>query len=237
MRAPRPRVLGHRGASGHRPENSLAAFREAIRLGADGVELDVQTTSCGRLVVYHDWEVPGLGPIAGLRFETLREAWLSNGEPIPSLEEALEEIQGAGGAGGPSGGRAIEVWIELKSLPRSADGALLQVIEGSPAPARCAVHSFDHRIVARLGEKRPMLRRGILSASYPLDPVGPMQAAGANTLWQEWHLVDGELVAAVHRSGGEVMAWTVNDAEAARRLAELGVDGLCGNWPERLRVR
>jgi glycerophosphoryl diester phosphodiesterase len=98
------------------------------------------------------------------------------------------------------------------------------------------VHSFDHRIVSRLGGARPGLRRGILSASYPLDLIGPMRAAGARWLWQEWHLIDAELVAAVHRTGGEVIAWTVPDAPEARQLAALGVDVLCGNFPDRLRL-
>ena len=131
---------------------------------------------------------------------------------------------------------SAEVWIEVKTLPVSADVALLEAIDRAPAPERCAVHSFDHRIVRRLGERAPALRRGVLSASYPIDPMGPMQAAGANTLWQEWHLIDSELVAAVHRKAAELVAWTVNDPGVARRLAELGVDALCGNFPERLRI-
>ena len=128
-----------------------------------------------------------------------------------------------------------EVWIELKALPESRDTTLLAAIDRSPLPDRCAVHSFDHRIVARLGRLRPSLRRGILSTSYPVDPVSPLVAAGGSALWQEWHLIDSPLVEAVHRSGGEIVAWTVNDAETARRLERFGVDAVCGNWPDRLR--
>jgi len=223
MTPSRPRILAHRGASGSRPENSLAAFREAIRLGADGVELDVHSTADGALVVHHDAEIPGLGPIPGQALEAIRTIRLA-GEPIPTLAEALEVLDG------------LEVWVELKSLPASADAALLTTLAGGPHPDRYAVHGFDHRIVARLGAQDPSLRRGILSASYPLDPIGPMTAAGANTLWQEWRLIDDQLVAAVHRSGGELIAWTVNTAAAAVRLSALGVDALCGNFPERLRV-
>lgn len=188
------------------------------------MELDVHTTRDGALIVQHDGEIPGLGLIAELDRATVRRRRLSNGEPIPLLEEALAVLQG------------VEVWIELKSLPPTADAALLEAIDRSPEPAHCAVHSFDHRIVARLGARRPGLRRGILSTSYPVDPIGPLLAAGANTLWQEWHLIDPELVAAVQRSGAQLIAWTVDDPGIARRLAELGVDGLCGNFPERLRV-
>jgi glycerophosphoryl diester phosphodiesterase len=220
---PAPRILAHRGASGHQPENSLAAFREAIRLGADGVELDVHASMDGELVVHHDPVIAGVGPIGERELAAIRKTRLSNGEPIPTLAEALEVL-------GP-----VEVWIELKSLPASADARLLSVMDAAAPGSRCAVHSFDHRIVARLGEQRPELRRGILSGSYPLDPVTPLRATGATALWQQWQLIDRELAAAVHRGGAELIAWTVNDRATAMTLARLGVDALCGNYPERLR--
>jgi len=219
-----PRILAHRGASGHALENSLAAFAAARKLGADGVELDVHATADGILLVHHDAEIPGRGAIADLTGGELATLLLSNGEPIPTLPQALQELAG------------LEVWIEVKSLPASADRALLAAIDGAPTPDRLAVHSFDHRIVARLGALRPALHRGILSTSYPLDQSGPMVAAGATALWQEYRLIDTELVAAIHRRGGEVVAWTVNDAATARELGALGVDALCGNYPERLHL-
>lgn len=224
MSLSQPRILAHRGASGAEPENSLAAFRAAIQQGADGVELDVHASRDGALIVRHDAEIRGLGVIAELDGNRIATARLSNGEPLPHLQDALAVLAGA------------EVWIELKSLPMAADVALLEAIDRAPEPTRCAVHSFDHRIVARLGARRPGLRRGVLSSAYPVDPIAPLRAAGANTLWQQWHLIDLELVAAVHQAGAQLIAWTVNDTGTARRLAELGVDGLCGNFPERLRV-
>jgi glycerophosphoryl diester phosphodiesterase len=223
MSAPLPRILAHRGASGHRLENSLDAFQEARRLGADGVELDVHASRDGALIVHHDPELPGIGPIASLDRSRVLETRLSNGEPIPELSAALATLSG------------MDVWIELKTLPAAADAELLATIAGSPTAERCSVHSFDHRIIARLGREHPSLSRGILSASYPVDPVAPLAAAGANTLWQEWHLIDAELVASVHRAGAKLIAWTVNDAATAQQLAALGVDALCGNFPERLR--
>lgn len=222
MARARPTILAHRGASGHRCENSLEAFREARTLGADGVELDIHATSDGALIVHHDPDLPGLGSIAKLSLEQVRQHRLSNGEQVPDLSAALAVLAG------------MEVWIELKALPSSADAALLEAIDGSPDPEFCAVHSFDHRIIARIAAKRPELRRGILSASYPVDPLAQLVAAGANTLWQEWHLIDTQLVHAIHRMGAKLIAWTVNDAAIGRRLTELGVDGLCGNFPERL---
>ncbi|MGQ0701503.1 MAG: glycerophosphodiester phosphodiesterase [Gemmatimonadales bacterium] len=230
----RPRVIAHRGASGHWPENSLAAFREAIRSHADGIELDVHVAASGQLIVHHDPEIRYLGPIARLDLPSLRRATLANGEPIPTLEEAL----GAIGETLQSGRnpKPAEVWIELKALPPRADPILFRTIDRAPPQVVCSVHSFDHGIIARLGRARANLPRGILFDSRPADPITALQAAGARVLWQEWRSINAELVVAVHAAGYEIIAWTVNDSAVAARLAGLGVDGLCGNWPERLRV-
>lgn len=219
-----PRILAHRGASGYAFENSLAAFREARRLGATGVELDIHPSADGALIVHHDPEIEGAGAISSLRLEEIRAIRLPNGEQIPTLPEALDTCQG------------LEVWIEVKVLPRELDDRLLGTVAAGD-PALIGVHGFDHRIIARLGERRPKLRRGVLSVSYPVDPVTPMIAAGAMALWQEWHLIDPELVQTVHRSRGEIIAWSVPDATTAVHLAAMGVDALCGNYPDRLQIR
>jgi glycerophosphoryl diester phosphodiesterase len=217
-----PLIIAHRGASGHAPENSLEAFRLAAQLGADGVELDVHATSDGEIVVFHDEVIPGIGPIREAPVERVRQARLPNGEPIPLLSEVLDAIP------------ALDIWIEVKGLDDRWDASLLGAIERAVRPDRCAVHSFDHRVVARLGGHRPGLRRGVLSASYPLDPAAQLAGTGATVLWQEWHLIDRALVAKLHGAGAQVIAWTVNEPDTATRLRSLGVDGLCGNFPERL---
>lgn len=215
-------MIAHRGASGHAVENSLEAFRKAAELGADGVELDVHATSEGRFVVFHDHSLPSGRLIRDLPTAEVRAHRLSNGEPIPFLEEVFGAIPG------------LAIWIEVKGLEPAWDLALLSLIDAAPAPDRCAVHSFDHRIIARLGRIRPSLPRGALSSSYPTDPLAPLVASGATTLWQEWRLIDRPLVEQVHRSGRRIIAWTVNDRANALRLRDMGVDGLCGNYPERL---
>jgi glycerophosphoryl diester phosphodiesterase len=220
----KPAVLAHRGASGYELENSLAAFRRARELGADGVELDVHATRDGVLLVHHDLELPGAGPIPALTASEAARIRLPNGEPVPTLAQALDTLGD------------LQVWVEVKTLPASDDEVLLRTLAQGPCPAGYAVHSFDHRIVARLGARSETLRRGALSASYLLAPLFALTCAGADTLWQEAHLIDAALVALLHGSGRRIIAWTVNDDQEARRLACLGVDGLCGNYPDRLRA-
>jgi glycerophosphoryl diester phosphodiesterase len=220
----RPSVIAHRGASGYEYENSRAAFRRAVMLDADGVELDVHATSDGAIVVHHDPEIPGFGPIAQFSRTEARQVRIRNGEPLPLLSEILELV----------GDR--EVYVEVKSLPEIHDEALLAVLARGPAPARYSVHSFDHRIVRRLGSCQPEVRRGILLSAYLDDPVAAMRAVGATTLWQEWQQVDRDLVSRVHEAGFSIIAWTVNEIGDLERMARLGVDGLCGNYPDRIRV-
>ena len=220
----RPSIIAHRGASGYEYENSRAAFRRALMLDADAIELDVHATCDGILVVHHDAEVPGVGPIAELTLAQARQLRIRNGETLPLLQEVLDLVG------------ELTVWIEVKGLRPEHDQALLAVLNAGPAPERYAVHSFDHRIVKRLGEARPELRRGILLTAYLEDPVAALQAVGASALWQEWQQVDDELVQRVHAAGAEVIAWTVNEIGDLERLVRLGVDGLCGNYPDRIRV-
>lgn len=221
---PRPAVLGHRGASAYAYQNSLAAFRLAREMGADGIELDIHATSDGVLVVHHDAEIAGVGLIAAHRFADLARVTLPNGEPVPTLPDALTAAEG------------LAVWIEVKTLPAAYDGRLLDAIARGPHPDRYGIHAFDHRIIARLGALAPTLRRGVLSASRAIDPVAPVVAAGAEVLWQESTLTDADLVAALHAAGKQVIAWTPNEPGELARLVAIGVDGLCSNHPDRARL-
>jgi glycerophosphoryl diester phosphodiesterase len=215
----RPFVIAHRGASTVEVENSLAAFRAAGRLGADGVELDIHATGDGALIVHHDDTIAGVH-IPTSTASAVRAQRLANGEPAPLLEEALAAID-----------PRLRVYVEVKTLPPAADARLLAVLDAGPNPAGYAVHGFDHRILARLGRARPTLPRGVLSTAYPIRPLVPLQDVGAVALWQHWALVDAELVATLHVAAAQLIVWTVDDAEEMAQLARTGVDGVCTNHP------
>ncbi len=217
---PPPLVIAHRGASAYELENSLAAFRAAGRLGADAVELDVHATVDGSLFVHHDETIEG-HDIPRLTTSETAAFRLSNGEPLPTLDQALQAI-----------GARLRVFIEVKSLPPEFDDRLFEAMQRGPNPAGYAVHAFDHRIVRRLGEKRAGLPRGVLSSAYPVRPLAALEDAGATMLWQERRLVDRALVETLHGAGCSLFAWTVNEARAMEQLLALGVDGLCSNFPD-----
>jgi glycerophosphoryl diester phosphodiesterase len=214
-------VIAHRGASTRETENSLAAFRAAGPLGADAVELDIHATTDGALIVHHDEMIAGRYHIPQLTARRVRELRLPNGEPVPTLPEALA-------AAGPR----LGVFVEVKSLAPQYDERLFDALAQGPNPAGYAIHAFDHRIVRRLALERPALSRGVLSSSYLVRPLAALEDARATTLWQERTMVDRALADVLHEAGMRLIVWTVDDPVEMRRLLELGVDGLCTNQPD-----
>ncbi len=215
-----PLIIAHRGASGYEFENSLAAFRAARDRGADAVELDIHATADGAFVVHHGHR-HGPTRISQTSLRDLRAVPIANGEPLPTLEEALAIIV-------PS----MIAFVEIKNLPPSLDEKLFETIERSGAPDRVALHGFDHRVIHRLGERRPHIRRGVLLASYPMHPIRCLQDADASILWQHFDYVDQPLVSLVHDAGMLLYVWTVNEPDQQKRFAALGVDGLCTDFPD-----
>jgi glycerophosphoryl diester phosphodiesterase len=220
----RPLIIAHRGASGVEVENSLAAFRAADRQGADAVELDIYSTADGALVVHHGERVGGLHiPHASLR--EIRGRPLANGEPIPTLEDALAVIV-----------PRMIAFVELKSVATRDEERLFDAIERCGAPEKVALHGFDHRVVHRMGERRPHIRRGVILASHPADPIRCLEDADATILWQERQSVNESLVTTVHGAGMQLFVWTVNDPADVVRFAKAGVDGICTDYPDLARA-
>jgi glycerophosphoryl diester phosphodiesterase len=218
----RPQSIAHRGASSHEYENSRAAFRKARHTGAEAVELDVHATRDGAIVVHHDPVLAELGRIGDLTLDRVQQSRLPNGEPIPLLSEALPLLRG------------LDVWVEVKGLEEYFDAVLLRTLAEGPEPDRYGVHSFDHRLVRRLGIREPGLRRGVLLCARVVDPIPVLDAAGASVLWQSAEWVDRQLVATLHGANRRIIAWTANDEADIGRLSALGVDGICTDHPERV---
>lgn len=215
----KPLVIAHRGASATEVENSLAAFRAAAPLGADAIELDVHATADGEIIVYHDGTVHGIH-IPQARAHSIAKLRLANGEPIPTLSQALAAIP-----------RRLRVFVEVKTLDARWDDRLLEVLDAGPNPANYAVHSFATHVLQRLGAKRPSLARGVLSESYPRHPRTMLTSVGASALWQERSVIDEVLVRAVHSAGAEILVWTVDTPAQMNQLVAWGVDGICTNFP------
>jgi glycerophosphoryl diester phosphodiesterase len=220
-------IIAHRGMPREAPENTLLAFRRALDAGADGIELDVHGTSDGVVVVHHD---PGYRPtrdyysdqrirIAELAFAEIRGGPAANVE-IPSLDEVLALVRDA-----------AVVYVEIKAP--EIEAAVVASIQGHGTS--CAVHSFDHRISAKVHALSSEIPTGVLLSSYLVEPSVALRAANARDLWQQREFVDRALIEACHAEQGRVIAWTVNDPDEARRLRDWGIDGICTDDARALR--
>jgi glycerophosphoryl diester phosphodiesterase len=234
---PFPFVIGHRGSPRAAPENTLASFRQAARDGATWVEFDVSLTSDRRAVIFHDDDLDrtsdGTGPLAAMPFDALRNldagSWFSPtfaGEPVPTLEEALELFAELGLCFNmeikPDRGREVETAEVALAIARDCWPAHL------PAPL---ISSFSRASVAAAKEVQPGWPRDLLFDRVTEDwkDVGAQLdviSFGAN----HQHL-NAETIRAMHEAGYGVMAYTVNDTERARTLKSWGVDGIFTDIP------
>lgn len=235
-----PLVLGHRGASGEAPENTLAAFRLALAQGADGVELDVWRCASGEVVVVHDERT---GRVAGAdlavpdaSFAALRAldvgAWKGEafrGERVPLLAEALEALPGA------------VVNVELKSRGRDLRlaRAAADVVAQAGAAGRVIVSSFDWRLLVAFRLAAPGVPVGLLfdgERAWRLRLAAALRLLGPSAVHPDRRLVTPERAKAWGARGLAVNVWTVDDPAEAAALARLGVAALITNVPARIRA-
>ena len=247
----RPAVVAHRGASVLAPENTLVAFRRAIALGASAVEIDVQRTRDGALVVLHDatlsrttdaeFRLPGRGPwrVADLTYDEVATldagSWHDRayaGERVPLLGEVLALLHGTGTGlllevKSPASAPGIEADLhaELRSAPRYLADALWE--------QRLVVQSFDHDSMRRFKEQSPDVPVGLLGA--PPRRRLPELATWADQVNPRHRSLRASYVDAVHDAGLACQVWTVDRATDMLRAAALGVDGVITNRPDVLR--
>lgn len=229
--------IGHRGAAGTHPENTMVSFRRALELGVDGIEFDVQRTRDGHLVVIHDGMVDrttnGSGLVMSFTLEELKALDAGSlkgaqfaGEPIPTLQELIRSTP-----------RELFLFLELKAGSIHYPGIeeeLVQQLHQEGALGRVQVSSFDHHALKRVGELDPAIPLGVLYSERLLDPVGMAKAIGAEALHPAWEWITPDFVAAAHEAGLKVNTWTVNHPFAIERLRQFGVDGIMSDYPDRL---
>ncbi len=219
-----PLVIAHRGASAERPENTLSAFRRALALDVDGIELDVHVTRDGVPVVFHDPTLRRMtgatGRIVGKTWADLRALRIRNTETIPRLVDVLRLTRGL-----------AVVQIEMKSGPVAP---LIRAIQTAHAAEWVILASFDHRLVASARDLAPGIPRMLISEGReaPAALVRKLGACGAGGLSVNHRAIrSAAWVRHFHQRGLIVWTWTVNDPGTARRLAGWGVNALLGDDP------
>ncbi len=230
--SPAPWIVGHRGAAGEEIENTLKSVLLAIEQRADLVEIDVQLTADGDLVVFHDWTLERLAgrpeTVEQMPLDRLRGVRLlgthGNGGRIASLDEILTAV--------PDG-----VALNLEIKRRGADRQLLasRLLRGIAGRPGVLVSSFDWELLTILRS---------LDADLPLAPLGKKNRSalaragkrlGAVSLHAHRRISTAYLMRLAKRDRRPVLAYTVNEPEEARELLALGVAGLFTDFPGRLR--
>jgi len=229
-------VVAHRGASGHAPENTLAAFRRAVELGANFIETDLQLSRDARFVAIHDDTLDrttsGHGPVHGLALAELREldagSWFGPqfaGERIPTLEEILRFACESD----------VVFYLEIK--PGGAWGlehALVGALQDAGEAVRAVILSFEPASLAAVRRLEPTLMTGFLFDQADAGVVQQAVRAGVRQLAPRGDLVTPALVAQARRADLQVVTWTINEPAHMRALIATGVDGIMTDYPDRL---
>ena len=229
-------VWGHRGASGYVPENTLPAFMKAFEMGADGIELDVQLTKDGEMVVIHDETVDrvsdGKGFVKDYTLRELKRLDVSRVMPdygtvrIPTLSEVLEELRP----------KNIEINIELKTgliFYPGLEQKVIDLVSDLQMIDRIWCSSFNHETVCRIKKICPQMRCGFLITDIMMDVADYTKRYGMDALHPaEYHLQDPLFIERAKAQKLKLHVWTVNQEECMRSFALQGVDALITNYPD-----
>ena len=228
--------IAHRGASGGAPENTLAAFKKAIEIGVDAVELDLHGTAGGEIVAIHDATLDRTtnmsGPIKQTTLKAIKRAdagaWFNpefTGESVPTLAEALACITDD----------AIAV-LEIKDGPIAE--AVVQKICEMHLLERTVIISFHASVLKTVRSLEPRIPTGWLIGSsngytHPIQLCQHLSALGSSLLNVNHQLITEEFAYEVRRRGIALWSWTVDDIERMRQMCAFGVQGITSNYPER----
>ncbi len=238
MNKHKPIVIGHRGAAGEAPENTLASFALALEQGAEGIELDVHITKDGEIVVCHDATLDrttnGSGLICDHSWSELKSldagSWFSEaftGERLPLLREVFDLLP-----------RGFFINVEVKhAYEGRMEKALLAFLRESSRMEDVVISSFDHKVIRRIKQAEPGVKVGLLYAANLIDHAAYAGQMGVEvfSLHPHHQCIEQEDVAAAVSSGLAVYPYTVNDLADYHRMIASGVSGIITDYPARLR--
>lgn len=216
-------IVGHRGACGDAPENTLRSFTRAIELGCHRAELDVQVSADGVAVVMHDATVDrttnGEGAVSALTVKQLKTLDAGAGEKIPTLEEVMVLCR-----------RQIDLQIELKA--EKSPSLVADLIERAWEPEKTVVTSFDLELLDEFAALMPTIPLGLLNRDPALDMIGVASAHRHGWICPRADIAIADAVARAHRSGLKVYVYHVNQSHQAAALIHCGVDAIGTDHPE-----
>lgn len=226
-------IVGHRGASGHAPENTLPAFQKAIELQAHAVELDVWPDKDGVPVIIHDDSLERTHKVKLLASASSAEELQAHA--VPTYEEVLALAKGK-----------LVVFTELKGPAEDTVGDIIdhKVEKEGWTYAQLPVIGFDHAQLRRIKEKHPQILTGATFSRDMLEQIprnahadymiSAAKAIGASAINPDFRLITGEVVRQAHKAGLQVNVWTVNSPRDIKTMIAFGVDAIMSDYPDRV---
>jgi len=219
--------IGHRGACGHKPENTLVSFEKAIKLEVDIIELDVRRCKTGEIVVIHDDTVDrttnGNGAVKELTLDEIKALDAGKGEKIPTLRETLELVDGKA---------AINIELKEKGIEYAVNDMIEEYVKNSRFNHNdFIISSFDMAGIKKFHELNPKVNVSII-----IDPLDEkiLQNEFLFSVNLNKDKVDKDIIESIHKRELKVFVWTVNEKDEIEMMKKLGVDGIFSNFPERI---
>ncbi|MBV1879609.1 MAG: hypothetical protein KUG79_18345 [Pseudomonadales bacterium] len=216
--------IGHRGACGHVPENTLLSFETAVAMNCHWVELDVYLVE-SELIIIHDNNLErttnGIGLVTDATLAYLRTLDAGQGQQIPTLLEVVEQIN-----------HRARINIELKG-PRTAAAVnvlLDRLCQNGWHQSEFMISSFDHQQLALVN---PKYKRGVLFGPQRQDYILAGQSLNAYSINLSLQQINKKLVRKAHASGFKVFVFTVNQPRTMLTLKQFGVNGIFTDYPDR----
>lgn len=228
-------LVGHRGARGEAPENTMAGFQIAVDAGVPEIELDVRLSSDGHLIVLHDKQVNRTTWHKGVaRRYTLAELNLFDARRntpgwhmatgIPSLVDVIQACP-------PTMRFQLEVKTDSREQLHQKATRLKHLIDEMQLHDRVVVTSSDTDFLRMMGTMSDQIQRGYVCEYRYLQPTRRAMSLGCSWLIAHYSLVNRKLMERVRRKGLHISVWTVNDLGEAERLMALGVDSIITDFP------
>ena len=222
--------IGHRGARGYEPENTLIGFQKALALNVDQIELDIHSSADGEIMVIHDETIDrttnGSGYVNSFTRLELQQFQIEGQQYIPTLIEVLNLID-----------RKCSINIEIKSngLANKLVGIIEQyVTEKQWEYSDFIVSSFEWDNLEKVRLLNPSIPIAILTETSIEDALAFAKKIKAQAINPDFQLLSTENVSHVQQAGFQVFPWTVNEIEDIKRIQSYKVDGIISDFPDRL---
>lgn len=222
--------IGHRGAKGYEPENTLIAFEKAIHLGVDGIELDVHLSSDNELIVIHDETVDrttnGKGEVNQLSLKELKALKIENTAEIPTLTEVFDLVN-----------QRCFINIELKGIgtPKPVIQLIAHYIsEKNWDYNHFLISSFDWKMLEETHSLDPKIKIGVLTEESIDNALAFAKNINAFAINPYYKLLSKENVILMQQNGFEIYPWTVNSENAIQKIKTFNVNGIISDFPDRI---